>query len=272
MQVLILAPQWGYEEIAFENFLIKIKGEGFDGVDTWIPQEVSERKNFIKLLEAYEMPIVCHQHQATGSDIKSFCKSFEYQLNLAMECSPILINSHSGRDFFSLDDQLRVIDTARDFADRNNIRVAHETHRGRIGFSPYNFNDLLNHRPQMCVTADLSHWVCVTESYLEHSQDILHKAMAQAEHIHARVGHTQGPQVPDPRVPQWQQTTGLFLNWWLQILSKKASEGRQVFTITPEFGPPPYMTIDLATNSPLADQTELNIFIKDLIKSNLPVS
>lgn len=269
MQVLFLSAQWGFEHLPFEDFIVKIKAAGFDGVDTWIPASSRNRKDFLRLLRSYQLPIVCHQHQAQGSNIKDFCRSFEYYLNLSMECDPILINSHSGRDYFTVSDQLRVIDVAQEFSSRNNIKVIHETHRGRLGFSPYNAMELFRLRPQMKVTADLSHWVCVTESYLEHCPDIIHETMLRSEHIHARVGHLQGPQVPDPRVAEWQHATGVFMNWWTRMIHHKQISGQKIMTITPEFGPPPYMVIDPATGKPLADQFELNCYIKDMIRSSI---
>ncbi len=270
MKVLILAPQWGFENLHFEDFIIKIKEAGFDGVDTWVPENANERKDFTRLLREYRLPIVCHQHQAKGSNIKEFCRSFEYYLNLSMECDPVLINSHSGRDYFGINEQLAVIDAADEFSARNNIRVVHETHRGRLAFSPYNAKELFGLRPEMKVTADLSHWVCVTESYLEHCADIVDETIARTEHIHARVGHTQGPQVPDPRAEEWQYATDAFMNWWTRILEHKKMLGKTMFTITPEFGPPPYMLTNPATGKPVADQFELNCFIKDLIR-DLPI-
>jgi sugar phosphate isomerase/epimerase len=271
MQVLILATQWGFESLTFEDFIIKIKEAGFDGIDTWLPEQPQERKAFIRLLNEYRLPIVCHQHQAKGNNINEFCSSFEYHLNLCMECGPVLINSHSGRDFFSIDDQLRVIDVADNFAIKHNIKVVHETHRGRLGYSPYNAKQLFDLRPDMRVTADLSHWVCVTESYLEHCPDIVDETITRAEHIHARVGHTQGPQVPDPRAAGWQEATRIFMGWWARILEHKRMSGSKLFTITPEFGPPPYMLTDPSNGKPMADQFDLNCFIKNLIR-NLHIS
>jgi len=268
MQILILGTQWGFENLAFEDFIIKIKEAGFDGVDTWIPEQSRERKNFLRLLNEYRLPVVCHQHQAKGNNIIEFCRSFEYYLNLCMECGPILINSHSGRDHFNINDQLRVIDVANEFSVKNNIRVVHETHRGRIGFSPYNAKELFELRPEMKVTADLSHWVCVTESYLQHCTDIVNETITRTEHIHARVGYPEGPQVPDPRAAEWQEATSIFLDWWIRILDHKRMRGEKTFTITPEFGPPPYMLTVPSTKQPIADQFELNCFIKDRIRNS----
>ena len=267
MQLLILSAQWGFENLQFEDFIIKIKEAGFDGVDTWIPEQVPERKEFVRLLQEYDLPVVCHQHQAKGSNINEFCRSFEYYLNLSMECEPILINSHSGRDYFSINDQLRVLDIASEFSVKNNIRVVHETHRGRLGYSPYNAKELFELRPGMKITADFSHWTCVTASYLEHCPDIIDEAISRAEHIHARVGHTQGPQVPDPRAAEWLEATPIFMNWWMRIIGRKRANGDELCTITPEFGPPPYMVTIPSTGKPIADQFELNCLIKDMIRN-----
>ncbi|MBL4675090.1 MAG: hypothetical protein JKY70_02620 [Mucilaginibacter sp.] len=268
MKILFLATQWGAEHLAFEDFLIRAKTNGYDGIDTWVPESATERSHFFKLLNEYQLAVVCHQHQATGNNIEAFCRSYEYYLNLCMEWNPLLINSHSGKDFFSLEDKLKVIDTAQEFAAKNNIIVAHETHHGRIGYSPYESRDLFALRPEMQITADLSHWTCVTESYLENCGPILQDAITRAKHLHARVGFTEGPQVSDPRAREWETARNTFMNWWLQIIKVKKQQGTHTFTITPEFGPPPYMPTDPATGSPLSDQFSVNNWIKESIKKH----
>lgn len=59
--------------------------------------------------------MVSHQHQTSGKNNKEFCLLMEYYLNVCMESELVLINSHSGRDYFSIDEQLQVIDTAKNF-------------------------------------------------------------------------------------------------------------------------------------------------------------
>nr|WP_068891268.1 sugar phosphate isomerase/epimerase [Pedobacter panaciterrae] len=267
MKIQILCTLWGMEDLPLEDSFLKVKQAGYDGIDAWLPENTAERKKFIQLLDEYQFPIVCHQHQASGNDIKSFCKSFEYYLNLSMECNPLLINSHTGRDYFTKDEQLRVIDTAQEFSVKRNISIAHETHRGRIGFSPYNAMELFALRPDMKITADLSHWVCVTESYLENCQDILNEAIKRTEHIHARVGYPEGPQVTDPRAKEWENATRIFLKWWDKIIDYKRKAGEELLTITPEFGPPPYMVTLPSTGMPISDQFEINNYMKDLLRS-----
>ncbi len=267
MKLLILCTQWGLTDIPLEDFFSRVINAGYDGIETWIPEDAIERNKFLRLLDEYKMPIVCHQLQAKGKDINEFCRSFEYYLNLSMECNPVLINSHSGRDYFTTEEQLRVIDTAQEFSVRNNVRIAHETHRGRLGFSPYNASTLFALRQDMKITADFSHWVCVTESYLENCLETIDEAIKRTEHIHARIGYPEGPQVTDPRAKEWSFATDIFLAWWDKIIEYKMNSGEQVFTITPEFGPPPYMITLPSTGKPIADQFEINNYMKEVLKS-----
>lgn len=266
MDIKIFCPQWGQEHLDTEAFFAKVKAAGYDGVDTWVPENKDERRRFIQLLGEYDLSMVSHQHQAKGNGIDEFCKSFEYYLKLSLESNPILINSHSGRDYFTIAEQLQVIDIAENFEVKNNIRVVHETHRGRIGFGPVNARELFSLRPKMKITADFSHWVCVTESYLENFENELDEAVIKAEHIHARVGFTEGPQIPDPRLSFWQEQVDFFLKLWERIINYQKSSGAEVFTITPEFGPPPYMWTTMDDNSPIANQWDINLFMKNLLQ------
>lgn len=269
MKLLILCTQWGSENLPIEEFFMKVKEAGYDGIDTWVPEDINEKKKFISLLDKYHLKIVSHQHQAKGNDIDEYCKSLEHYLSLSLECNPLLINSHSGTDYFTLEEQLRVIDTAEEFSVKHNIVVAHETHRGRIGFSPYNAMELFKQRPAMKITADFSHWVCVTESFLEYSSVIMEEAIKRTKHIHARVGYTQGPQIPDPRLTAWQKPVNFFLNIWEQIITCQKLLNAKFFTITTEFGPPPYMWTKTNDNTPIESQWEINLFMKDLLRKKL---
>jgi len=118
----------------------------------------------------------------------------------------------------------------------------------------------------MKITADFSHWVCVTESFLENYEAETDEAIRRTAHIHARIGFTQGPQIPDPRSPFWQKETDLFLGLWGKILMYQQSIGMPFFTITPEFGPPPYMWTTIDDNSPVSNQWDINLFMMNLLR------
>jgi len=267
MRLLLLCPQWGQEHLPVDRFLSNVKEAGYDGVETWMPESAAGRKELISLLGTYNLPVVSHQHQASGKDIQSFCRSFEYYLNVSLECAPLFINSHSGRDYFTLDEQLQVLDVAANFSVKTGINVYHETHRGRMFFSPGNAAALFGARPDVKVTADLSHWVCVTENLqLTGFENVLAEAIQKTAHIHARVGFEEGPQVTDPRLPEWQKELHVFLALWDQMIQHQAANGAAVITLTPEFGPFPYMWQMPGTKEPVASQWDINIYMKTLLK------
>lgn len=266
MEIKILCPLWGHEQLDIAVFCRKIKDAGYDGIDTWIPGDPLEKRRLFDALQKEELLLVSHQHQAAGESFAAFTSSFRHYLEHSSEGGPLLINSHTGKDYFSLEQNLELIDIAREFSGRKGITVAHETHRGRIGYSPSVMKDYFKARPDMTITADLSHWVCVSESFLEHFQDVLEPAIAGTRHIHARVGFEEGPQVPDPRAPEWKYAVDHFLGWWDRIVDSRRIAGAAVLCFTTEFGPPPYLPTIPFTNKPVADQFEINCYMKDLLR------
>lgn len=266
MEIKILSPLWGHEHLPLEDFLEKIRHAGYDGVDTWIPDDAAEKKLLFDYLQQHGMHIVTHQHQARGTDFAEFKTSFLRNLHACAEPRPILINSHTGRDYFSKEQHLQLIDLALEFTAKTGIAVAHETHRGRLGYSPQMIAELFSERKDFAITADFSHWVCVTESLLENFAETLAEAISRSRHIHTRVGFEEGPQVPHPAAPEWQYALEKFLGWWDEIIGVNRSLGIRLMPLTTEFGPQPYMPSVPFSNKPVANQFEINCYMKDLLR------
>lgn len=265
MKIKILSPLWGYEQEDLSQFLDKINKAGYNGIDTWIPAELKDRMALRQGIEQYEMCFVAHQHEAEGKTFNAFRRSFLENLNKCAEFYPQLINSHTGRDYFTTAEQLQLLETAQEFSEKTGIQVVHETHRGRLGYSPQMMAELFNQNDQFKITADFSHWVCVTESMLANFTSTLSQAIQRSRHIHARVGFEQGPQVADPRAPEWKYALDNFLGWWDEIVKYNDLAGTEVLTFTTEFGPYPYMPQVPFTRKPVADQFAVNCFLKDLL-------
>lgn len=267
MKILILSPLWGHEHMPLNLFLDKIRIAGFDGIDTWIPENADDKNILFDYLQRHEMPIVTHQHRAQGNTFAEFKQSFLQNLYECAEPSPVLINSHTGRDWFTLEQNLELLDIAQNFSDKTGIKVAHETHRGRMGYSPQTTAELMQRNKHYQITADLSHWTCVTESLLQNFGNVLDIALPRTLHIHARIGYENGPQVPDPRAPEWAYVQEAFLCWWDRIVEYNRNEGHETLTFTTEFGPPPYMLTVPFSNTPVASQFEINCYMKDLLRA-----
>jgi hypothetical protein len=85
------------------------------------------------------------------------------------------------------------------------------------------------------------------------------------EHIHARIGHPEGPQVNDPRAPEWDEAMKAHIAWWDKVIARKKKNGERM-TILTEFGPPTYMPTLPYTQQPLANQWDINVHMMKLLR------
>ncbi|MEH6306327.1 TIM barrel protein [Olivibacter sp. CPCC 100613] len=267
MDIKILSPLWGYECLEYKTFLEKVKKAGYDGYDLWLPDCKKDRHLLYNFLQKHEMTLVTHQHAANGRTFNEFKASYVRELLACAEPGPLLINSHTGRDYFPLEQHIVLVDIAEEISAKTGVVIVHETHRGRLGYSPQMMQTIFNLRKQVKITADFSHWTCVTESMLQYFENTVKEAIRRTRHVHARIGYEQGPQVPDPRAAKYQYALNHFLYWWDQIVETNKEIGTKLLSFTTEFGPFPYMPADPVTSEPLADQFELNCFMKNLLDS-----
>src|SRR5690349_6504105 len=79
--------------------------------------------------------------------------------------------------------------------------------------------------------------------------------------IHARVGYSQGPQVPDPAAPEYKEELLRHEEWWDTIVRAAFKRGEKEFFLEPEFGPPPYLHTLPHTNVPVADLWSVNTWV-----------
>jgi hypothetical protein len=116
------------------------------------------------------------------------------------------------------------------------LRLAHETHRGCVLYSPWVTARVLDRFPDIWLASDYSHWVIVAERYLETEGEILERCAPRTLHIDARIGTPESPQVGDPRTDDAAEALAAFAAFWDQI----HAAGDDLLTVVPEFGPAPY--------------------------------
>ena len=249
--------------------LEKIKCSGYDGVEIGIPAEPSKRYELKSLVEHSDLEVIAHQYQASGLAFNDYLESFESWIDTAASFRPLLVNSHTGRDYWTVEQNLQLVDIGQRVEDRYGIPILHETHRGRFLYSAPAAREYFRRNTNLKITADLSHWVCAAESLLVGQEAALEEAIRRAGHIHARVGFAQGPQVPDPFSLHWKEELKAFSSWWLRIAERFRREGRRYLTITPEWGPPPYCWISPETGVPLSDFFDMNLRMKGYLEKRL---
>jgi hypothetical protein len=193
----------------------------------------------------------------------------ESQFEFAAQCQVVFINSHIGRDIFSFEENVSIFQRVTQLSQSNGIPILVETHRGRPTYSAIETRKYLEAVPELRLTADFSHWMVVHESGLEDQHVNVDLAITRSDYIHARVGYAEGPQIPDPRAPEWEHAIVTHLALWQQIIDRQKANGKESLYITPEFGPPAYMHTAPFTNQPVGDVWEQNVYMKDLLASRL---
>jgi len=274
MDIKYLCPHWGSEEKSASVFLEGVLKEGYDGIEINLPEDEHFLTEFGGALEMIkqqqEFTFVAQSVPDTIIETADeHILRIQQRLEALVALQPDFINSHTGKDHFSFSDNCRIIEAVESIAARSGIKILHETHRGRFTFHTSTLLPYLEKFPEMELVADYSHWCTVSESMLADQQHILKEIMPHVSHIHARVGHEQAPQVCDPFAPEWQEHLSTFIVWWNEILRYKAWRGLGSFTITPEFGPAPYMPSLPFTRQPMGDQWAINSKIKNYLKTNL---
>ena len=188
-------------------------------------------------------------------------------LEATLPHKPLFVNTLAGSDAWTLAEQVRFHETAMQLADELQVRVVFETHRSRPMFHPWIAHELLRELPGLRLTCDFSHWCCVCERLvMDEEPELLELIAKQAAHVHARMGCDQGPQVPDPRAPEFARAVEAHLRWWQRIVEVQRVLGASTFTFTPEFGPDGYLHCEPFTQRPMADLREVNQWMMQTLR------
>ena len=268
MKVIVLNTDWGWAG-SVEDLLIKSKAAGYDGIETWWSSDGDKMLKLFRALEKHEMQvgILCG---SSKSDFASHKADFEKSVHEAASNTihkPLYINCHSGKDFFTEDQNSQLVDITNECEKKYGIDIYHETHRSRMCYSLPLTRALLDRNPAMRITLDASHWTNVHESLLADQEENLNLALSKTFHIHARIGHQEGPQVNDPRAPEWSQVEQVFFGWWDKVVKHRESSGSTHMTFLTEFGPPNYMPTLPYTKQAVSNQWEINEYMLHKIKN-----
>ncbi|MET3879496.1 TIM barrel protein [Chitinophaga sp. OAE865] len=265
-RLIVLATNWGYTG-SINDFCAQAKKAGYDGIEIWWPNETAAQQELFAALEQHglEVGYLCAGYD---SDYTKHAQQFETMLKAATghnKIKPLYINCHSGRDYFSFEQNSALIDMTYRVSKQSGIPVYHETHRSRMLFAAHIAGKFIDAKPDLRLTLDISHWCNVHESLLQDQQATVAKALGRAGHIHARIGHPEGPQVNDPRAPEWANAVKAHFSWWDQIVQRHQAAGKPLTFLT-EFGPADYLPTLPYTRQPVADQWDINVFMMNQLK------
>lgn len=267
MKTIIMATNWGFTG-SMDEFCAKAKKDGYDGIEVWWSDNPKTQKELFDAVQKHDLKL---GYLTSGNDtaFEKHLASFKINLKNAISSHPVMplyVNCHSGKDYYTSQENHQIIEFTLQMARETEIEIMHETHRGRMCYSAPITRSFLEKYPEMGLTLDISHWTNVHESLLEDQPETVELALSRSRHIHLRVGYQEGPQVNDPRAPEWKSTLGQHLKWWDKVVEYRRKAGAKYVTFLTEFGPPNYLPTLPYTKQPVADQWAINVFMKNLIK------
>lgn len=270
MELSLYKTLWGHDG-GLNEAVHLCKEAGFQGIEGPAPADPTERLGFFETLGRSGLEWIAEVSTCTppgsyvpmpGCGVNDHLESLEEGILCSLPGSPRFINTMAGYDAWSFADARRFFEGVVNLQDRHGIVISVETHRGRPTFNPWATRDLLKALPELRITCDFSHWCVVSERLvLDEFKDILALAASHAHHIQPRVGYSQGPQVPDPRAPEYADALAAHERWWTCVWDSMAERGFTRFTMTPEFGPDGYLQCAPFTGVPVADLWDINRWI-----------
>ncbi len=249
MKLLVFRALWGMSG-PFEEQLEQIAAAGYEGFESFLKPDTPSPTEFAGMAEKHGLMWIMNGHVNTRAELAPML----YRL---ADYQPVKIGLQSGRDSMSRDEGCAFFEEALRVEQQLPIPVAHETHRGRLLFNPWDTAYYLRQFRQLKIVADYSHWVNVCERLPEDQSESLALAHGRAIHIHGRVGYEQGPQVPDPSAPEYAAQLAWHEAQWKHIVQTWRRTQPDSMTFTPEYGPPYYLHTLPHTNVPVVDQWEI---------------
>lgn len=213
--------------------------------------------------EGFTKPSVPGETDREGL-VRTHLQVWKEQVEGAQEFDPTLIVSHSLKDYFTHQMAEHFFTEALRWEEEKGYTVCHETHRKRFLHSPWVARDFVPKFPMMKLTADLSHWVNVAETDTRDPDltQVIEDLAPQVYHTHCRVGYDHGPQVADPRAPEWLPYMEGHERWWDAIWKAQAARGQAVTTMIAEHGPPNYQPTLPYSREPVAHIWDVNHWIQ----------
>jgi sugar phosphate isomerase/epimerase len=270
---LLFFSLWGFKAPLAAALETAERG-GFDGLELNIhhPSLVGDPDRAARLLDAGrplvlevvtgggyvpELAVTPAQHLAELGD----------QLNRCADLRPHRVTVLTGSDAWPLERQRAFLAEAQELAAASGLPVSFETHRSRCLGMPWTVGPLLEAVPGLRLTADLSHWCVVAERLMTPDLEPVQVMADRVDHIHARVGHAQGPQVSHPFAPEHAEALAAHRACWQVFSARALGRGAPPPSFTPEFGPDGYMPTLPFTDRPVADLLSINTAMARWLRS-----
>ena len=198
---------WGCELFSLDPAVLfpELRRLGYHGLEASIGdvQRLSHGKvdEFMALLRQHELELLCIAYtrwsdyqQWERTSVDEQLAQYEQQLTTIRQWQPVHVNVHAGDDTWTMKEHSAFFERALPLQQRilGSITASFETHRGRSLSTPAVGLQLMEQLPELRLTADLSHWVLVSERLFTHplEREWMQRVVARVDHTHARIGQS----------------------------------------------------------------------------------
>jgi len=251
MQLQLFKTLWGFDgslQQAVEQ-LIAAQMQGLEGP---APATAGERAELKRLLQHNGLAYIAEITTAGSyvperqASLQQHLASLEEKLQHSAELEPLFVSCLGGCDAWPENQSVEFFRRAMERAAEYGLIISFETHRSRSFFNPWVTERIVAQLPDIFLTVDFSHWCVVCERLMDTELQVIHAIADRVQHIHARVGYDQGPQVP-----------------WEIIWRSQLKRNFKLTSMTPEFGPDGYLHEAPFSREPVADLWQLNCWMAD---------
>lgn len=261
VELLVFRALWGMTG-SLESQLEAIAADGYDGVEAWHDPSRFTPTGLRQLADSFGLKLIVAYAIPASTEIAP-------ALDTLASYDPIRIGVHSGRDSFTESEGNAYFEEAIRVSERIGVPIGHETHRGRLLYTPWATAGYLKRFPGLRIVADFSHWVNVCERLPDDQAAALELTCQRTSHIHGRVGYEEGPQVPDPAAPEYKRELDWHETQWKRIAAHHVESSQEFLTFTPEYGPPRYLHTLPYTDSPVADLRSICLWAANRARETL---
>lgn len=264
MQLQLFKTLWGFGGTSIDEAVQQLLAAGMQGIEGAAPAEREAQNHWAALFDASSIAYIAEITTAGSyvperhASLQQHLDSLERQLNNSANLKPRLVTCLGGCDAWPEALSIEFFTRAIELADQYQLPISFETHRSRCLFNPWVTQRIVEQLPQIRLTVDFSHWCVVCERLMDTELDVIHAIADNVQHIHARIGYEQGPQVPDPRAPEYEYALRAHQGWWEIIWQSQIKRQFDISSMTPEFGPDGYLHQAPFSQLPVADLWELN--------------
>ncbi|MFQ5947810.1 MAG: sugar phosphate isomerase/epimerase family protein [Acidimicrobiia bacterium] len=266
VQLDVFKTLWGAvgEESPYGTFadvIPRVAGDGFEGVvfaliNLDVSPGIGTLDDLASLCGTHQLDLVT-MVMTFGSSVDEHLATLRRQFEMVAPLPNRHVVCLGGSDAFTAQEAKRFFRGALAMEQDFGLTVAHETHRGRVLFSPWDTDRILDQFDDLRLACDFSHWVVVCERLIDDQIDIIRRCGQRAIHVDCRVGYEEGPQVPDPRAPEWADHVAAHERWWDLVWDAQEARGLETSIMVPEFGPPPYQQTLAYSGEPTSDLWEM---------------